>query len=173
MKSTFRLQAFYDESFLPNCRSELELNSLSDKIDFTIYNILGYDIMVCKQSVMPVHWEYKKNDSEQTSNVADANVHIKQRETDTTIRTNGYKVQNKRCYATTRGHQFTYNNHSNFLNNLSSQRKAKGKIEGLFSYPGLKLVVNKTSKTVRHTATRSKNVIPITTSLKGIHTFQT
>ncbi|TNN09849.1 hypothetical protein EWB00_005935 [Schistosoma japonicum] len=173
MKSTFQLQAYYDESFLPNCRSEFELNLLSREIDFTIYNILGYDIMVYRRLVMPENQKYEKNDGEQTTNMADANALIKQRKNEKISRTNEYKVQNKCRNANTRGHQFTCYNHPNFFNNPYSQNKAKDKIESLFTYPGLKLVENKTPKIVRHTAKRSKNVIPITSLLKELHKFQT
>ncbi|VDP44249.1 unnamed protein product [Schistosoma margrebowiei] len=48
-------ERYYEESFLSGCKNEFDLNSLADNIDFTVYNYLGHDILVCRKPVLTEH----------------------------------------------------------------------------------------------------------------------
>ncbi|XP_018648809.1 uncharacterized protein Smp_200570 [Schistosoma mansoni] len=163
MKSTFQLHKYYEESFLPGCKNEFDLNSSVDNIEFTVYNYLGHDILVCRNPFLTEHHSSNLKNDDKINLLYDSKTTLEGGRHETTGQPYDYKPQKVHCSPHFCHHAQFHPSKCTFV-----YPKIKVNVENLHVYPGLKWSVNKTQKITRQTAVRSTNVIPITSFIGGI-----
>lgn len=163
MKSTFQLQRYYEESFLSDCKNEFDLNSLADNIDFTVYNYLGHDILVCRKPALTEHHNSRLKTDDRIDLLYDLKTSLEGERREETVHSYNYKPQKMQC-----GPHFFHRAQFHSSKCTFPNPKIKVNIENIHMYPGLKWSVNRTQKISRRTASRSSNVIPITSFISDI-----